>query len=188
MEAAKKISKSHFYVQKNLKKSLLCQVVPVCSIFAQGTPRWKISKSHFFVQKNLKKSPGSQMRYICSKRSNMCHTVETAGWEPDAVHLQPKIQHASHGWGSRVGARCGIFSKLVFRSCKRFQKVWSRHSTLLATDAAQYIFWKLKDHLSKKSVDAVLFWQYGCKRSFLAGWCQTCASLAVEDGSRCGTL
>ena len=57
--------------------------------------------------------------------------VEAAGWDPNAVRLQHKIQHVSHGRGSRVGPRCGTFSKLVSRCCKSFQKAWSRPSTLL---------------------------------------------------------
>ena len=173
---------------KNFKKSLLCpkksQKV-MLYINTKGTPGRKNSKSHFYVR-NL--WVGARCGTFCSKRFfNMCHMVETAGWEPDAVRLQHKIQHLSHGWGSRVGARCGIFSKLVSRCCGRFQKVWSRRSTLLGSGCGAIYFWKLKDQLPKTK----------CRGgTLLAVWVQAviscrmvsnCTSLAMER-SRCRTF
>ena len=70
-----KISKSHFFVQKNLGKSPGSQMRYICSIRSNMCDR-------------LRQQGGSQMRYVCSIRSNMCHMVEAAGWEPDAVHFR----------------------------------------------------------------------------------------------------
>ena len=70
---------------KNLKKSLLCPKKSQKVTWEPDAVRLqhKIEHGH-----RPRQQGGTQMRYVCSIRSNMCHMVEAAGWDPDAVHFR----------------------------------------------------------------------------------------------------